>query len=241
MRECVPTVKRIAKYWHGKAVLYDGTVVTEEFASENDLFDKSIPVIYDCGEPECFACRRRCFKYSDKYEELLSDETDKFWDIWQSPITKGLERCHIVPHSLGGDDKDPSNYLLLCPQCHAESPDTIYPRAMFLWLYSKRSRDGSDGICADILSAFECLENNYGISRFESESLMDADFAKTIETHGQFISPTTYKAAVIGSVLDNKFKTDQILNEIRRLPLSHQMLIATTVIRENTTAKENTK
>lgn len=234
----MPTAKKIAQYWHDKAILRDGTVVTEQYARENNLFAESIPVVYDCGEPECFACRRRCFEYSDKYEELLKDETDKFWNIWQSPITRRLERCHIVPHSLGGDDKDPSNYLLLCPQCHAESPDTIYPRAMFLWMYNKRSRNGSDGICADIESAFEYLETECGISRFEIESLADTDFVKTTATHGQFVSPTTYKAAVIGSVLESKNKVDQVLAEIRKLPFKHQMLIATTVIRENTTAKE---
>ena len=44
-----------------------------------------------------------------------------------------LERCHIVPASLGGEDV-PSNYVLLCAQCHLEAPDVPDPNAMWEWI-----------------------------------------------------------------------------------------------------------
>ena len=38
--------------------------------------------------------------------------------------TKRLERCHIIPDSLGGLNK-PENLVLLCNFCHNEAPDVL--------------------------------------------------------------------------------------------------------------------
>ena len=51
---------------------------------------------------------------------------------------KRLEKCHIVPHSLGGGN-EPSNYYLLCCACHTESPDTSIPSIFFKWLRNKKN------------------------------------------------------------------------------------------------------
>ena len=47
-----------------------------------------------------------------------------------------LERCHIIPHALGGEDT-PSNYVLLCNMCHIESPDSTDPSHIWDWIKSK--------------------------------------------------------------------------------------------------------
>ena len=49
-----------------------------------------------------------------------------------------LQRCHIIPHSLGGEDT-PSNYVLLCKECHAEGPNTSNTNDMWDWIRSNRT------------------------------------------------------------------------------------------------------
>lgn len=44
------------------------------------------------------------------------------------------ERAHIIPHALGGSS-EPENFVLLCPECHVDSPDVNDPMAM--WDYFK--------------------------------------------------------------------------------------------------------
>ncbi|MNI55233.1 HNH endonuclease [compost metagenome] len=44
-----------------------------------------------------------------------------------------MERCHIIPDSLGGEDKA-SNLVLLCHRCHLENPNVTDPAIMWDWL-----------------------------------------------------------------------------------------------------------
>lgn len=41
---------------------------------------------------------------------------------WRCGYERHTERCHVIPYSLGGEDK-PSNYRLFCPDCHLEQPN----------------------------------------------------------------------------------------------------------------------
>lgn len=41
---------------------------------------------------------------------------------WRCGCERHTERCHVVPHSLGGEDT-PSNYRLFCKDCHREQPN----------------------------------------------------------------------------------------------------------------------
>lgn len=52
---------------------------------------------------------------------------------WRCAHKRKLQRCHIVPNSLGGEDI-PSNLVLLCAQCHAEAPNVADPDFMWIWL-----------------------------------------------------------------------------------------------------------
>lgn len=52
-----------------------------------------------------------------------------------------LQRCHIVPDSLGGGDV-PSNYVLLCKKCHIEAPNVKNKYAMWEWIHSNKLRMG---------------------------------------------------------------------------------------------------
>ncbi|MEW4529902.1 HNH endonuclease [Maioricimonas sp. JC845] len=52
---------------------------------------------------------------------------------WRCGYEARLERCHIVPASLGGLD-EPSNLVLLCKRCHQEAPNFDDPKYMWIWI-----------------------------------------------------------------------------------------------------------
>jgi len=74
----------------------------------------------DLGEPTCFGC---CNGFNGKYDFTCDDEKTikKLVNIhW---ARAGLERCHIIPKSLGGSFET-SNIIPMCGYCHETSPDT---------------------------------------------------------------------------------------------------------------------
>jgi hypothetical protein len=52
---------------------------------------------------------------------------------WRCGHERVTERCHVVPFALGGDDI-PSNYRLLCFECHSEGPNVEDPNEMDNWI-----------------------------------------------------------------------------------------------------------
>lgn len=52
---------------------------------------------------------------------------------WRCAQKRNLQRCHIIPRSLGGTE-EPSNLVLLCAQCHSEAPNVNDPEFMWTWL-----------------------------------------------------------------------------------------------------------
>ena len=86
-----PSSLSIAKYWDGHML----------FKGSND---RTWNPMIDIGEPSCQACG--CYHHS--WDEYPFEER---WDI------TGLEKAHIVPHSLGGPSV-PENFLMLCTFCH---------------------------------------------------------------------------------------------------------------------------
>ena len=52
---------------------------------------------------------------------------------WRCGCKKHLQRCHIVPESLGGKD-EVSNLVLLCKRCHADGPNVSDPEIMWDWI-----------------------------------------------------------------------------------------------------------
>ena len=65
--------------------------------------------------------------------DLSVDWSEAEERCWRCGSAKELTRCHIVPHSLGGDD-EPANYVMLCRQCHEEGPNVNDPEIMWDWL-----------------------------------------------------------------------------------------------------------
>ena len=67
-----------------------------------------------------------------------SDADEWHHRCWRCGYIRSLERCHIVPDSVNGKDI-PSNYVLLCNDCHLENPNVKDTTEMWKWIRSTSS------------------------------------------------------------------------------------------------------
>ena len=65
--------------------------------------------------------------------DLSVDWSEADTHCWRCGCERKLERCHIIPHALGGKDS-PENLVLLCARCHAEGPNVGDPEIMWDWI-----------------------------------------------------------------------------------------------------------
>ena len=75
----------------------------------------------DLNEPTCWACGQG---WEGRYDIITADFS-KAWS--KSP----LQVCHVIPKSMGGNEK-PSNLVLMCKECHDLAPNTTIPEIMYL-------------------------------------------------------------------------------------------------------------
>ena len=64
---------------------------------------------------------------------LSVDWAEAHTRCWRCGCERDLERCHIIPDSLGGEDV-PQNIVLLCKRCHADGPNVTDPEIMWDWI-----------------------------------------------------------------------------------------------------------
>jgi len=98
----------------------------EIFRYWKDRFPE-IGIFVDWGEPACWACG---FHYGARYDVRSPDASwEEILECWER---MPLQRCHIVPRSLGGPD-EPSNLFLMCRECHDLAPNSVVPEVFFAW------------------------------------------------------------------------------------------------------------
>jgi len=129
-----------------------------------------------------------------------SDAHTHCWNCGDNKYRKSkknsLQRCHIIPHSLNGNDI-PSNYVLLCKECHAEAPNTSNPHNMWEWIKSNYI-PFSFNDTYKIRKALVMFEQKEGYSFFDKEiNIEDLDTAIKsemckISTHGNKMNVVTY-------------------------------------------------
>lgn len=117
MRKSMCKANDILDFWKDKAITSKGEICLEKEAD----YLSTIPAIIDWGEARCFACGR------DSMAEFSQDKE----------IAKCLQKCHIIPKTLGGS-YEPDNIVLLCKHCHEESPDVADSTILMKWIYKKR-------------------------------------------------------------------------------------------------------
>lgn len=178
----------IFEYWKDKAITKDGRVITdlgypgcdeEEFRNLSD----TIPVIEDWGEPCCFACNK--FLIPQENIKALDLPVKEIWENKGGWIN-GAEKAHIYPRAKGGNAKE-SNLFCLCYQCHLESPDTVYPREFFRWVFNRRNA-GSVGFQAFT----ECVNR-------EILPLFSVDDISKANTHGAYMTTQSLVSAMVGA------------------------------------------
>lgn len=76
-------------------------------------------------------------KFEDECE-LNFDWSEANIVCWRCGCKRKLYRCHIIPDSLGGKD-EPSNFVLLCADCHKEAPNVESSTFMWDWIKSFRN------------------------------------------------------------------------------------------------------
>lgn len=138
----------------------------------------------DIGEPMCWACERP-FDFSESTEPKLR---------WNNA---DLERCHIIPQSLDGEDS-PENLALLCYSCHVQSPDTINKQPFFTFVKSKKTWHREE--CESLMNELKRynLDEQYSEGQL-LEALESDDFKQFfIENSGihQGISKSTFVAVL---------------------------------------------
>lgn len=163
-RENAPAHSVIFSYWRNKAITSAGEVV------EDDGRCDVVPVVEYITEPSCWACGKHIWMDDDE-DYLKYVEEGKFEKIYVMPKVKHFyNRCHIIPHTLGGADQDPSNFFLLCEDCHVKSPDTSNPKVFMRWIYKQRHNCFCEGhnvtnMIQDVID--EC--NELGLDPFSGD------------------------------------------------------------------------
>lgn len=101
----------------------------EIFKYWKDWLNESQSNWVDWGEPSCWACGKWWGTNYDLNKPNLSlDEICKNWNR-----VRELQRCHIIPRSLGGTD-EPSNLFLMCKECHDHAPNTTSRKMFMKWV-----------------------------------------------------------------------------------------------------------
>jgi hypothetical protein len=124
----LPSRKKIAKYWLD--VKMKDAMGNYKDYEDLSKFQKYLCSI-DIGEPSCWACGA----WDHGCDIELKEGVDTY-TAWNKATY--LERCHIIPRSMGGLDK-PRNLVLLCKKCHKTSPDLLKKKYMKKWIIKQHS------------------------------------------------------------------------------------------------------
>ena len=62
-----------------------------------------------------------------------ADASEWHSHCWRCGHERDTQRCHVIPYALGGEDL-PSNYVLLCEDCHQEAPNVNDKDYMMQWI-----------------------------------------------------------------------------------------------------------
>jgi 5-methylcytosine-specific restriction endonuclease McrA len=134
-------------------------LVVDLLPSKSEIFEHwkdrllEIGFFIDWGEPSCWACG---FHYGAKYDVRCS--TGPWAEVLRCWERVPLQRCHIVPRSLGGPDS-PANLFLMCRECHDSQPNSSIPEIFFRWARNQSSYRRFAARCEDAVRSF-CISDN---------------------------------------------------------------------------------
>lgn len=105
--------------------------------------------------------KKECIEYWSK--RVSESEIGTDWDLadrqcWRCGKEADLQRCHIVPDSLGGKDESP-NIVLLCERCHEEGPNVEDPEIMWDWIKAYAKPNEFQFLFSQINREYEYIYN----------------------------------------------------------------------------------
>lgn len=134
----------------------------------------------DWREPGCWACG---FHYDDKYDlKHPAAAWSAILDCWDKVP---LQRCHIVPRSLGGTN-GVANLFLMCRECHDLAPNTSIPELFFEWARSQYwlAREGKK-----IQAALDSFGVGVALQEHLRETIVSKDFVSWMAAKGGLHRP----------------------------------------------------
>ncbi|PLR72995.1 hypothetical protein CYJ37_11425 [Bacillus sp. UMB0728] len=159
-------------------------------------------VLEDYGEPSCWCCNKAIIV---KDEEKLQQEGN-FKEIWNGTAGK-LERCHIVPKSLGGS-YEPSNLFLMCHNCHLKAPNILNGNMFLKWvsIHRKKCALGLNLVEYTEYTSVLCKEFGIDLNSFvDFMNTYDKDkLMKKISTHGVHVNMSTTLLGWINEFIEQK-------------------------------------
>lgn len=189
----------IYSFWKDKAI-------TNKFKIMNyaDCMpkDEALPVLEFSDDICCWACGMPSFIIGNENISKI-DDLKKEWNN-----EKSLQKAHILAKSLGGLGTA-DNSFLLCPTCHAESPDTRESVDFFAWVYYKRKNENYITIMGRELER-ACNIKNIDIqivedyfSEFNYDKLMSLrrNVIENCTVHGSFVSSSSKMMALLSEVM----------------------------------------
>ena len=198
------TKYEIYDYWKDKAITH--TFALRRWAECREE-DEAVPVVEFSDSICCWACGMPSLSL-EKGEFAGGDDRKKDWNN-----AKSLQKAHIRAKSLGGLDTA-DNLFLLCPLCHAESPDTREKENFFAWVYYKRRQENYMITMQRELER-ACRMKNMDMSAV-LEYLAETDSDKLMDLRGRVIKNCT----VHGAAVAWSSKAMALLSEIRKDLLS---------------------
>ena len=124
MNDEYPSIKEILDYWEPKQL--------------------DLKLTLDLWEPCCWACDQF---WGGSYDSMKGE----YWVNWEkAPV----QRCHIIPKSLGGG-LGPINFVLMCKECHDLAPNTDIPEIMIEWV---KNQNNMNRFIRKVLTEFESFE-----------------------------------------------------------------------------------
>lgn len=167
-REHMPTRQKIADYWTGEEGQYRILGIQEAFKIN---VTGLLCIEHDIAH--CWACNKTLRGGRRGYNTP---------DL-------GLQRCHIIPHSLGGSNH-PSNLFLMCDRCHTASPDTS--EEIYFWKWFDRVEDHLQREIRELREGLDMSDLNV-----DALSKLDIMQAKTyIEKASEGVEITTHGASI---------------------------------------------
>lgn len=188
----------IYDYWKDKSIT--NNFKTKYYANCEEK-DDAIRIIEFSDDICCWACGLPSLIIDG--EKHIANDLKKEWNN-----DKSLQKSHILAKSLGGDKKA-ENMFLLCPICHADSPDTMNTEFFFAWIYYKRKNENYISILIKELEQKSKIKNidfqiilDY-LSNCDYNILMNLrkEIIKSCTVHGSFVSMSSKMMLLIDRII----------------------------------------